>query len=492
MTSIAARAEPVEPAALNDDSTFDRVLAVFESAPDDRPFESADVLLLTRLQSAAREREARILDALLLEGRGDAILALAVVHDAQAQHRRIADALAEAALRLVNRPQLPEEQLHCARLALRSLQARADEIKWHAFEQTSVAPSSWQRTHRLVRAIESLGLERHSIDGEASCSDAFAQGLLLATLNVGILTPPQMELAQRWLTTQARSLPVEPFCDPEVHCYQVDLAGANGPERVSSAAIAAETTRFLAAAPLGAALAHARSQLYAGKLSVGATPSRVVALHFGAFLDLAEKLWSQDFRRATWRAERENAAGESIEVVLGFDAVMALLDFDDDDPGRPAAESWALRDRSATGLGATLPPEAGERIALGTLIAFRHPGDAGWRLGAIVRRIRVADPGQWIIGVRRLSETPLLVDLEASSERLTLETEAGPAPVGIYAPIEADGGRIDGLVIEAERFSANEELLLPTARSRFRIRANRVIDRGDRWLRVGFEVLGKR
>src|SRR5690606_9459515 len=150
------------------------------------------------------------------------------------------------------------------------------------------------------------------------------------------------------------------------------------------------------------------------------------------------------------------------------DAVMALLDFDDDDPGRPAAESWALRDRSATGLGATLPPEAGERIALGTLIAFRHPGDAGWRLGAIVRRIRVADPGQWIIGVRRLSDTPVLVDREASSEALTLETEAGPAPVGIYAPIEADGGRIDGLVIEAERFSVNEELLLPTARSRFR------------------------
>src|SRR5690606_3187943 len=146
-------------------------------------------------------------------------------------------------------------------------------------------------------------------------SDAFARALLLATLNVGILTPPQVALAQRWLETQARALRIEPFCDPEIHWYQIDLAGDNGPERASAGSMASAARRFIADAPLGAMLAHARSQLYAGKLSVGATPSRVMALHFGAFLDLAEKLWSQDFRRATWRAEREKAEGESIEVV---------------------------------------------------------------------------------------------------------------------------------------------------------------------------------
>jgi hypothetical protein len=480
--------------AVDDDSkpTFDRVLALFESSPDTKPFDPAHVLVLVRLQRASKEHYAKILDG-LLEGRDGGALPLAVIRGAQMLHRRIANALAQAASRLVNRPQLPGEQMRCAELALCSLRARADEIKWHAFEQTAAQPSSWQQTNQLMRSIESLGVERQIVDGDLSCTDAFAHCLLLCTLNVGILTPPQMELAQRWLAASARDLRVEPFFDPESHWYQIDLAADKGPERVSPAAAVADNTRFLAVAPLGATLARARSHLYAGKLSVGATPNRVVALHFGSFLDLAEKLWSQDFRRATWRGEREKVSGESIEVVLGFDEVMDLLAAEDADPERLAAASWELRDKSATGLGASLPKERGEHIPLGALIGFRHPGDETWQLGCVVRRIRVPDASRWSIGIKRLSASPVLVDLEPSTEGLQLETEATPDPAAaIYAPIETDGGRIDGVVIDADRFGGNNDFLLPTGGGAFRIRANRVIERGDRWIRIGFEVLGKR
>src|SRR5688500_2854308 len=128
--------------AVDDDSkpTFDRVLALFEAAPDTKPFDPAHVLVLTRLQRASKEHYARILDG-LLEGRGGETLPLAAIRGAQMLHRRIANALAQAALRLVHRPQLPEEQMRCAELALCSLRARADEIKWHAFEQTAAQPS---------------------------------------------------------------------------------------------------------------------------------------------------------------------------------------------------------------------------------------------------------------------------------------------------------------------------------------------------------------
>lgn len=478
--------------ALNDDSrpTFDRVLALFEVAPDTKPFDPAHVLVLARLQRAAKEHHAQILNV-VLEGRAGAGLTLAVIRGAQMLHRRIANALAQAALRLIDGPHLPEDQMRCAELALGSLRARAEEIKWHAFEQTAAQPSSWQQANQLVRVLESRGLERKVIGEELSCMDAFGHCMLLSTLNVGILTPPQMELAQRWLAAAARDLRIEPFFDPEAHWYQVDLASSQGPERVAPASAVADTTRFLAVAPLGATLARARSQLYAGKLSVGATPSQVVALHFGAFLDLAEKLWSQDFRRATWRSEREKINGESIEVVLGFDPVMALLAAEEAD--RRAAAAWELRDKSATGLGASLPKEAGEGIALGALIGFRHPGETNWQLGCIVRRIRVPDASRWSIGIKRLSASPVLVDLEPMSAGLQLETETTPdAPVAIYAPIETDSGRIDGVVIAADRFGGNNDFVLPTSGGGFRIRANRVIDRGDLWIRIGFEVLGKR
>jgi hypothetical protein len=471
--------------------TYERVLSVFESESDTNPFDPAHVVVLTRLQRASREHYARILDA-LLGGTDGGGASLALMRGAQMLHRRIANALARAAMRLVRRPQMPEDPLRCAELTLYSLRARADEIKWHAFEQTAAQPSSWQQTNQLIQAIESAGMERQAIGDEGSCTDAFAQCLLLSTLNVGILTPPQMELAHRWLAASARDMRVEPFLDPEAHWYQVDLTRAAGPERVSPASGVADTTRFLAVAPLGALLARARSQLYAGELSVGATPSSVVALHFGSFLDLAEKLWSQDFRRATWRSEREKADGESIEVVLGFDEVMDTLALDDADPQRPAPSSWTLRDKSATGLGASLPKEAGEHIALGSLIAFRPAGVEPWQLGCVVRRIRVPDASRWSIGIKRLSESPVLVDLAPANGKLKLETEADADEAAIYAPIGTDSGRIDGVVIDAGRFGGNNEFLLPTSNGAFRIRANRVIDRGDRWIRVGFEVLGKK
>jgi hypothetical protein len=229
--------------------------------------------------------------------------------------------------------------------------------------------------------------------------------------------------------------------------------------------------------------------LYAGELSVGATPNRVVALHFGAFLDLAERMWSLDWRRASWRAERVKAEHDTIDVVLGIDAVMDLLCLEDDDAERPVPATWQLRDTSSSGLGAVLPVEAGWNVPLGALMAFRASGSQRWQLGCVVRRVRVPDASQWIIGIKRLSDAPLPVELQVVGAERPPE---GQAPLAIYAPINADGGRIDGVVIDTERQPGSNELLLPTRGGAFHIRANRVMDRGERWVRVGFEVVAKR
>jgi hypothetical protein len=47
-------------------------------------------------------------------------------------------------------------------------------------------------------------------------------------------------------------------------------------------------------------------------------------------------------------------------------------------------------------------------------------------------------------------------------------------------------------VIDAKGFGSHAEYFLPTNGGAFRIRANRVIDRGEQWVRIGFEVLGKK
>jgi len=473
---------------------FERILSAFEAEPAGKPFDPAHVLVLTKLQQASKNYYAKILNTMLDSADGAQGQPVTIMRGAQMLHRRMANAFGEAALRLVPRPQLTSEQVRIAELALCALRARSDEIKWHAFEQTTPPHTSWKNTNALLLAIESLGMERHKLAGDITCMDAFAQCLLLASLNVGILTAPQMELAHRWLNASARDMRVEPFFDAEAHWYQIDLASQNGPERVSPSSAVADTTRYLAVAPLGARLGQARAQLYAGQLSVGTTPSRIAALHFGAFLDLAERMWSPDWRRSSWRPEREKAQGESIEVVLGMERVLDALN-DDENAPTPVAATWPLRDRSSSGLGALLPRESGAQIPLGILLAYRTMGTMGtadWKLGTVVRRIRGAEDDEWIVGIRQLSDSPVAVDLDPYSEDLQLATDETVASTAIYAPISADTGRIDGIIIPAERFGHASDYLLPAAKGSFQIRANRVIDRGEQWVRFGFEVLGKK
>ena len=63
--------------------------------------------------------------------------------------------------------------------------------------------------------------------------------------------------------------------------------------------------------------------------------------------------------------------------------------------------------------------------------------------------------------------------------------------MAIYAPVSSGTGRIDSLLLDANEFARGGQYKLPTRGGAFRIKLNRVIDRGDRWVRVGFEVLGK-
>jgi hypothetical protein len=128
---------------------------------------------------------------------------------------------------------------------------------------------------------------------------------------------------------------------------------------------------------------------------------------------------------------------------------------------------------------------------LGTMIAFRWSEDDPWEIGNIVRRIRAAEDSVWVVGVRRLCDEPVAIELGADDEGLMLETESASTD-SIYAPINADTGRIDGLIVSPQALGARTDYLLPTRGSAFRIRANRVIDRGEDWVRFGFEVLGKK
>ena len=473
--------QPAKPA-------FELILSGIENAPADQPFDPDQIKRLTDLYFATREHYSRIINGMLGAEIGAPGLPLPLLHGAQMLHRRLANAFGQAALRCALRPDAVEPR-EVAELALHSLHARTEEIKWHGFESTMPGSISWQNANALLLGLESLGAERQVLVDGGTCVDAFAQCILLATLNVGILSPPQVELAHRWLSVCGWGLQIEPFFDPETHWYQIDLEQSRGPERISPNSAISDATRFVAVAALGPLLAQARTKLYAGELDVPATPNRIVALHFGAFLDLAERLWSPDWRKATWRDPRTIAKGEQIEVVIGFDQVIAALGGNGEAgvaDSTPRA-SWLLRDKCKNGLGALLPEDAGIRMRLGALIAFRASADDDWQIGSIVRRVRAADETLWLAGIKRISDSPVALALLSQAHG----PSPAPGPLAIYAPVSSGAGRIDSLLLDADEFARGGQYQLPTRGGAFRIRLDRVIDRGDRWVRVGFEVLGK-
>jgi hypothetical protein len=469
---------------------FELILSGLESAPADKPFEPEQLNLLRGLQRAAKDHYARILNGMLGVEPGALELPTPLVRGAQMLHRRIANAFGQASLRLALLPAADQNDIGL--FALSSFESRTEEIKWHAFERTTAPAVSWQNANALFLGIESIGIDREPLHDGVACANAFAHCVLLATLNVGILSPPQVELAYRWLAKAGRELRVEPFFDPDTHWYQIDLEQPRGPERISPESAVSDTTRFFAVSVLGPALAQARVRLYTGALDVVAPPNRLSALHFGSFLDLAERLWSPDWRRASWRDARSAAKGENIEIVIGFESVVEVLGEDDGEENAAVKQaSWMLRDRSDTGLGARVPDEIGASIQPGALIAYRESAEEDWELGAIVRRVRSADEIHWLVGIKRISSSSVALRLQAHSDTLQIETEAAPDPQAIYASVNSSTGRVDSLLVRLKDFQRNANYRLPTRNGAFRIRMNRVIERGDDWMRVGFEVLGK-
>ena len=493
MTNRAPAARPSDALAQHGEHpgtkpAFELILSGLESTPAGEPFAPEQIKLLNELNAAAQEHYSRILTGVLGADLGSPGLPTAVMRGAQMLHRRLANAFGQAALRLALRPRLAGEQSRVAELAADALNARAEEIKWHAFERTTPHAVSWQNTNALYLGVESIGAERAMLADGRTCIDAFAQCMLLATLNVGILSAPQMELAHRWLAISSLGLRLESSFDPETHWYQIDLERPRGPERVSPNSAISDSTRFIAVATLGTALAQARAKLYMGELSVGAIPNRIAALHFGAFLDLAERLWSPDWRKKTWRDARTVVSDESIDVVVGFERIVEMIGADQDSR-TSATTRWALHDTSDSGLAALVPENTGTTVLPGALIAFRASEDEDWEVGSVVRRVRSADETRWLVGIKRISATPVGLRLQAQVG--TSDAETVTAPAAIYASGNAGSGRSASLLLSSRDISSTTEFKLPTRGGTFRIRLNRVIERGDAWVRIGFEVVGK-
>ena len=383
-----------------------------------------------------------------------------------------------------------------------------------------VGEREWKLLHSVYAFVEERGVAGGEVahpthkGKQTTCTETYAQVLLIDLANPGKLTPRQIELISLWLErwTPKVSIGRTPAAAGDgVAPLVIDLSGAAGASRRMSEG---DTTRVLDIHELGSSV---RKRV--GLLRKGETPA-ALGLGEDVTAPLAESLLTMLYRR--WcedkqsRAHPRRGASGTAQICAGMAAVhyfvtgrvfaarggpqkisqvqheqIATLGRvttrHEDEPGPPpdfAVETWQIKDESASGLRlARVDTAASSRLMLGQLLGIRL-ADAKAFLLCAVKWLSVSVEFELRAGVQILPGIPQgaairAVGAQAAAEQYT-QAFLLPAVAALQAP--------ETLVVPVGWFKQNREIEVLTERPG-RLRLASVVDRGADFERVTFEAL---
>jgi len=384
-----------------------------------------------------------------------------------------------------------------------------------------VGEREWKLLHSVYAFVEERGVAGGEVahpthkGKQTTCTETYAQVLLIDLANPGKLTPRQIELISLWLErwTPKVSIGRAPAAAGDGAApLVIDLSGAAG---VSRRMPEGDTTRVLDIHELGSSV---RKRV--GLLRKGETPA-ALGLGEDVTAPLAESLLTMLYRR--WcedkqsRAHPRRGASGTAQICSGMAAVhyfvtgrvfaarggpqkisqvqheqIATLGRvttrHEDEPGPPppdfAVETWQIKDESASGLRlARVDTAASSRLMLGQLLGIRL-ADAKAFLLCAVKWLSVSVEFELRAGVQILPGIPQgaairAVDAQAAAEQYT-QAFLLPAVAALQAP--------ETLVVPVGWFKQNREIEVLTERPG-RLRLVSVVDRGADFERVTFEAL---
>jgi len=383
-----------------------------------------------------------------------------------------------------------------------------------------VGEREWKLLHGVYAFVEDRGVAGGEVahpthkGRQTTCTETYAQVLLVDLANPGKLTPRQIELISLWLErwTPKISIGRAPAAAGEgVAPLVVDLSGTAGASRRMPEG---DTTRVLDIQELGSSV---RKRV--GLLRKGETPA-ALGLGEDVTAPLAESLLTMLYRR--WcedkqsRAHPRRSASGTAQICVGMAAVhyfvtgrafavrggpqkisqvqheqIATLGRvatrHEDEPGPSpdfAVETWQIRDESASGLRlARVDPAASSRLVLGQLLGMRL-ADAKAFLLCAVKWLSVSVEFELRAGVHILPGIPQgaairAVGAQAAAEQYT-QAFLLPAVAALQAP--------ETLVVPTGWFKPNREIEVLTERPG-KLRLASLVDRGADFERVTFEAL---
>ena len=449
-----------------------------------------------------------------------------LVHDSAQLFRDISAIYARDVAAPESGAATPQEGREPVLLSTRALWCLGMSAKWTYFMHMEADEELWRACHALYLCAESIGVANQAVRpyrepelGALTSADVYVHTLLLGTLNAGNLSAQQIEIAHRWIMAYVRNAGIEASDDGATHVFHVCLDSDRGLETGPPSGGASAAVRFVDIAPVCARLIDSRESLREGKVDLGetGTESPVAVLDYGAFLDLAERFWSPGANQVSERAPRIGATPQAIEVVVGFDRLMQALQggsavkagarppVDDTAPrggkitflhpdaaAEPAGPlNCVLRDYSNTGVGLLLPG-ASAAPELGALIGYRLAHGGRWEAGVLVRRLAEPLTDHTLLGIKGISDHPILVQLHHGKPGAGAAAGAPEESGAIFAPCDGRRSRVDSLILRDVTYTRSNDFTVTAGDASFHVRLNRVLHRGPGWLRAGYQVLNKK
>src|SRR5258708_4658811 len=378
----------------------------------------------------------------------------------------------------------------------------------------------WKLLHGVYALVEDKGVAGNEVahpyhkSRQTTCTETYAQVLLIDLANPGKLTPRQIELISLWLERWTPKVSIgraHAATGDGAAPLVIDLSGAAGASRRMPGG---DTTRVLDIHELGSSV---RKRV--GLLRKGETPA-ALGLGEDVTAPLAESLLTMLYRR--WcedkqsRAHPRRSASGTAQICSGMAAVhyfvtgrvlairggpqkisqvqheqIATLGrvatLHEGDPGPPpdfAVETWQINDESASGLRLVrVDPAPTSPLLLRHLLPTPPPAPTSFLLSP-VNSLSPSVELEVRAGVHILPGIPQgaairAVDGHAAAEQYT-PAFLLPAVAALKAP--------ETLVVPAGWFKPNREIEVLTERAG-KLRLASVVDRGADFERVTFDTL---
>ncbi|MBI3148895.1 MAG: hypothetical protein HYZ17_10345 [Betaproteobacteria bacterium] len=402
-----------------------------------------------------------------------------------------------------------------------------NDLKLRQFRYAVWPAAQWRELHEIYQlaALYDRQRTRQALPGErrgSSVEEEYLGALLIARLNTGNFTPPQLEWIVRRLSEWGRGLVLQPPGDG-AGAFEIDLLGFGGLRYFDRRAKDHGGERYgrLDPTPLYRRIQEALVQQEPTKGGPRGIPA--VEQHF--LLARMAALFSPTPPPPVPRAERRNTS-QIVRVVGGLPVICraiaevtradraalqagALHSYEEvtqlyvsgrtvtgqRQESRLPSVMWRLIDSSQSGqrLGA---PAGSPVCRLGDLMAAQEPSDHAWTLG-VVRRVQRSRAEETHYGLEVMARKLIRVMLQERDPVIDIfspDMHGTQRPFyGLYLPAFPEN-RLPGqrsLVLPDARYKEGLDLNLITGTKRFVIHLTRLIEKETGWVWAAFSAVDK-